>query len=239
MISLAPATAQRNAASFVYQAAVSEALDRIFRLDSAEATELLLVRHAEPDVRGALKAGKTDPPLTERGRCQAMRLAMRLRRERIDAVYTSTARAALETAAVVAAARDMPMIRAPQLAGVSCARQGPNKSDRRRMAAEATVRLLNNPRWDSLPGFEPSRQFRHRAIQTIEAIVSRHTGERVVLVTHEAVVNVYLSMVLGICRDMFFLPAHASMSVVRVHRDLYGVQNLNDCSHLLQTFTPR
>jgi len=239
MISLAPATAQRNHASLAYQAAVSEALDHIFLLQSAEATELLLVRHAEPDVRGAQKAGNPDPPLTERGRCQAMRLAMRLRRERLDAIYTSTARAALETAAVVAAARDMPMIRAPQLGGINCNPRTPGRADRRRLATEATVRFLNNPRWDALPGFEPSRQFRHRAIQTIESIVSRHPGQRVALITHEAVVNAYLSMVLDIRRDMFFLPAHGSISAVRVLHDLYGVQNLNDCSHLMQTFAPR
>ena len=239
MISHAPARIRREEISVAYHAAVAEAMDRMFLLDSAEATEVVFVRHAESDLRSALKKNDPDPPLTERGRCQAMRLAMRLRRERMDAIYTSTARAALETAAVVAAGKDMPMIRVPQLAGVSCTRQGASGLDPQRLAAQVTVRFLNNPRWDALRGFEPSRQFRHRAIQTVEAIVSRHPGERIVLVTHKAIVNAYLSMVLGIGRDMFFLPQHTSLSVVRVLRDLYGVQNLNDYSHLLPTFAPK
>lgn len=240
MISHAPATAGPPENSIALQAAVSEAFDRIFLMDSAEATEVVFVRHAEPDLRAALKTANPDPPLTERGRCQAMRLAMRLRREQIDVVYTSTARAALETAAVVAAAKDMPMIRAPQLAGVGCVQPAtPRAADHRKLVAEVAVRFMNNPRWDALRPFEPTRQFRHRAIQTVEAIVSRHPGQRVVLVTHEAVMNAYLSMVLGIERDMFFLPAHASMSSVRVLRDLYGVQNLNDCAHLMSTFAPK
>ncbi len=143
-------------------------------------------------------------------------------------------------AAVVAAAKDMPMIRAPQLGGVACTRNALSKeTDHQKLVADMTIRFMNNPRWDALRPFEPSRQFRHRAVQTVEAIVSRHPGQRIVLVTHEAVMNAYMSMVLGIERDMFYLPQHTSMSTVRVLRDLYGVQNLNDCSHLMKTFAPK
>jgi broad specificity phosphatase PhoE len=240
MIDHAPAHGRRADVSVALQAAISEAMDRIFLRDAADATEVVLVRHAEPDLRAAIKTGNADPPLTERGRCQAMRLAMRLRRERIDVVYTSTARASLETAAAVAAAKDMPMIRAPQLAGVACTRTvSANAADHQKLVAEFTVRFMNNPRWDALRTFEPTRQFRHRAIQTVEAIISRHPGQRIVLVTHEAVTNAYLGMVLGIDRDMFFMPQHSSISTVRVLRDMYGVQNLNDTSHLMKTFTPK
>jgi broad specificity phosphatase PhoE len=240
MISHAPSPTIRRESAVALQAAVSEALNRIFLVDCPEATEVVFVRHAEPDLRAAQKTANPDPPLTERGRCQAMRLAMRLRRERIDAIYTSTARAALETAAVIAAARDMPMIRTPQLGSLSASRQTtPKGADHTKLVAEMTVRFMNNPRWDSLRHFEPTRQLRDRAIQTVEAIVSRHPGQRLVLVTNEAVTNAYLSMILGIERDMFFVPHHASMSSVRVFKELYGLQDLNDCSHLMSTFKPR
>lgn len=240
MISHAPATVRHSESSVAIQAAAADAFDRMFLLDSPEATEVVMVRHAEPDFRTAIKAGNPDAPLTERGRCQAMRLAMRLRGEQIDAIYTSTARAALETAAVVAAAKDMPMIRTPQLAGVACTRNAtPKETDHQKLVAEMSVRFMNNPRWDAIRTFEPSRLFRHRAIQTVEAIVSRHAGERILLVTHEAVMNAYLSMVLGVERDMFYMPQHTSISTVRVLRDLYGVQNLNDSSHLMRTFAPK
>jgi len=240
MISHAPTAVRRPESSVAIQAAAADAFDRMFLLDSPGATEIVMVRHGEPDFRTAIKTGNPDTPLTERGRCQAMRLAMRLRAEQIDAIYTSTARAALETAAVVAAAKDMPMIRAPQLAGVACNDNVILKAaDHQKLVAEMSVRFMNNPRWDAIRTFEPSRQFRYRAIQTVEAIVSRHAGERVVLVTHEAVMNAYLSMVLGVDRDMFYMPQHASISTVRLLRDTYGVQNLNDCSHLMRTFAPK
>ena len=225
----------------LYAGAVDEAFDRLFGLQSPDTTELLLVRNAEPDFRAALKTRRPDdPPLTERGRCQAMRLAMRLRGGQFHAVYTSTMRPAVETAAVIAASRDLPMVRAPQLRDVAFNPQaGYAAHDPERLTAELAVRFLNRPRWDAMPGFEPSRQFRHRVIQAIEGIVAAHPGQRVVVVTHAGAINAYLSMVLDIDRDMFFFPEHASVSSVRVMRDLYSVQDINDRAHLLPSFAPR
>ena len=41
----------------VYAVAVETAFDKIFRLEDADATELILVRHAEPDHRAARTNG--------------------------------------------------------------------------------------------------------------------------------------------------------------------------------------
>ena len=212
---------------------LGRAFGRLFALDSSEATELTLVRHAQPDYDQASDDDPTDPPLTNAGRCQAMRLAMRLRDAHIDALYASTMRRALETAAYIAASRDLPIERSESLREVRfdptfAQVAGKNGA----LSAELAQRFLLNPSWDALPGFEPSRQFRRRVIEAIEAIVARHPGQRVVVVAHGGVINAYLSMVLGIERDMFFLPSHTSITSLRVLRDLYAVRSLNDATHL-------
>jgi len=74
-------------------------------------------------------------------------------------------------------------------------------------------------------------------VQAIEAIIARHSGQTVVVVTHRGVINAYLSMVLDIGRDMFFLPEHSSISHLRIHQDLYALQNINDVAHLMTTFS--
>jgi broad specificity phosphatase PhoE len=221
--------------------ALGEAFSRLFKLQTAEAAELVLVRHAEPDY-GAVGNSKDpwDPPLTERGRWQAMRLAMRLRRMHVDAVYTSTMRRALETAAFIAAAKDLPMVRMHQLREINLepgALEAAN-SDASKLTGEVVVRLLNNPTWDALPGFEPSHQFRRRVMRAMEGILTERHSQRVVVVTHAGVINAYLGMILDIPRDLFFLPDHASISVVRRWGDLSAVQGLNDIAHLLPTFDP-
>ena len=216
--------------------------ENLFRLNSTDTTELIMVRHAEPDYRADNGTHEApDPPLTERGRCQAIRLAQRMRTAQVDAIYTSTMRRALETAAIVAAAKDLPIIRAPQLREVAVGSRvlsNGAKDDPQKLASQVLMRFLNNPRWDAIKGLEPSREFRRRVVQAVDGIITRHPGQRVVLVTHAGVINAYLSMVLDIPRDMFFLPEHASISVLRVLHDLYAVQNMNDFSHLLPTFSP-
>jgi broad specificity phosphatase PhoE len=213
---------------------LDKAFGRLFALEGVEATELYLVRHGQTDYEAARDGDDpTDPPLTNAGRAQAMRLAMRLRDLPIDALYASTMRRALETAAYIAASRDLPIERADALREVrfdpTFARAaGTNGA----LSAELAQRFLLSPKWDALPGFEPSRQFRSRVIQAIEAIVARHPGQRVVVVAHGGVINAYLSMVLGIQRDMFFLPTHTSVSSVRVLHDMYAVRSLNDATHL-------
>jgi broad specificity phosphatase PhoE len=220
--------------------AINEAFDRLFTLKDTGATEVILVCNAEPDYIAASRSkGPWDPPLTEKGRCQAMRLAMRLRRMHISAVFTSTMRQALETSTYIAAARDLPMVRVHQLREIEFDAAKLAGADGQKLAAELAIRFLNGPRWDSLPGFEPSRQFRRRVVQALEGILAHHPGERVVVVTHGGVINAYLSMLLDIPRDMFFLPEPASISVVRSLRDLTTVQRLNDFAHLLPMFNAR
>jgi probable phosphoglycerate mutase len=60
--------------------------------------ELMLIRHGLP-VRRELDTGRADPELSEAGQAQAHHLAAYLSTERIDAVYSSPLRRALETAA--------------------------------------------------------------------------------------------------------------------------------------------
>lgn len=235
MIDVALRAETRIRNDFVFERALDGAMDTLMNLPGTATTELMLVRHAEPDYAISAAGDMSQPALSERGRDQAMRLATRLRGLEIEAVYSSTVRSAVETATLVAAARDLPVVLAPELRDLelnSVALNGTG-GDRRKLEAELCVRFANNPHWDALRGVEPTRQFRHRTIQAIEGIASRSEGQRVAIVTHGANINAYLSMVLGIERDMFFNPEFASISTVRILRDLYGVQGVNDHAHLV------
>jgi probable phosphoglycerate mutase len=225
----------------LYPGAFTIALNSLFHPRATDTTELVLVRHAEPDGRIATThIDPFDPPLSERGRCQAILLAQRLKGRDLDAVYTSTMRRALETAAIIGAASGLPVISSAQLREIAMNPRALNgyPGDQQKLASDMVLRFINKPRWDAIKGLEPSRQFRHRVIQEFESIAAQHTAQRVVVVTHAGPINAYLSMILGIERDMFFLPEYASISSVRILHDLYSVQNLNDASHL-DAFTPK
>jgi len=234
MIGAALRTDKRVRNDFVFERALDGAMNTLMRLPGTATTELLLVRNAEPDYAVSAAGVMRQPALSERGQNQARQLAMRLRGLEIEAVYRSTEWSAVDTARTVAADRDLRVVLAPELRDIELNPVALNGtgSDRQRLQAELCVRFANNPRWDALRGVEPTRAFRHRTIQAIEAIASRREGKRAVIVTQGANINAYLSMVLGIERDMFFQAEFTSISTVRIRRDLYGVQGLNDYAHL-------
>jgi len=207
----------------------------LFRHVAPHATELVLVRHGEaapnpPD------APAYDPPLSERGRWQAERLAQRLAGTRIDALYASPLRRAQETAEAVARATGLPIETVPDLAEVRIdmarLRAAFRDRDREALVQDLARRLLAAPRWDALPGFEPSYRFRLRVHRALSDIVARHPAQRVVVVCHGGVINMYLSLVLDIPRDIFFLPEHTSLTVVRTTGQRAAVQTVGDCAHL-------
>jgi len=214
---------------------------RLFRQVAPEATELVLVRHGEatpnpPD------ATDYDPPLSERGRWQAQRLARRLAGSRIDALYASPLRRAQETAQAVAEATGLPVETVADLREVEVdiarLRAAFRGRDREELVQDLARRLLAAPRWDTLPGFEPSHRFRLRVRRALEGIVARHPGQRVVVVCHGGVINLCLSFVLDVPRDIFFLPEHTSLTVVRLAGQRAAVQTVGDCAHLWDGSAP-
>lgn len=213
-----------------YQADASDMreLEQLMCLEYEDATELLLVRHGRPAADGSVTSG-----LGVEGRDQVEALAHELSEGWVEAIYCAPEAVALQTAQVLAGRLGRTFEKLPDLREVES--QPFLDGGMRRCVVPTLAELFDRrPRWDSLPGFECSRDFRRRSIQTIEAIVGQHPGRRVVVVTHASVINAYLSMVLEIPRDLFFAPAFASVSAVRSYRDHHAVRSLNDTSHLHQ-----
>ena len=81
----------------------------------------------------------------------------------------------------------------------------------------ARQRFAQTRSWDAYPESESSLRFRQRVGYAMEAVVTAHPGETVVVACHGGVINAYLVEVLGLSADMFFRPVHAS-----VHRLLFN-----------------
>jgi broad specificity phosphatase PhoE len=207
--------------------AVHAEIDSLFRLDGEDVGELLLIRHAEP-AHGE-NAG-ADPLLSCAGLDQAERLADRLRSLWLEAIYTAPERRAAQTAHVLQSVIDRPLFVLNGLADIEFdATQVRETSWNEHTFRE---RFTADPRWDSLPGFGSSKTFRRRAVQAVEGAIACNAARRVAVITHTAVINAYLSMILAVPRDQFFAPDYTSISVVRWREDSYGVRALNDTSHL-------
>ena len=188
----------------------------------------MLVRHGRPAAAGA---DDPDPGLTAQGRAQAEAVAARLARERVDALYSSTQRRALETVEPLVRLTGLPLTADEALCEfdrdvggyVPLEEAG---GDPQQRWQDLRRGLWNGRRFDL-------HAFRDRVVTALDAVVAAHAGERVVVACHGGVVNAYAGHVLGVAEPFFFQPAYTGTTVVRASRGGHReVAVLNDSCHL-------
>jgi len=193
--------------------------------------EIVLVRHGLP-LRVELETGIADPELAAEGHEQAEKMAAYLGVEDVEAVYVSPLRRALETA--------RPLCKVLGLEAVVS--EGVAEFDRnsREYVPVEELRATNDPRWEKLLRGEwdgvdedPSI-FKARVVATVEDMIARHPGGRVVVVCHGGVINQYLAHVLGIETHIgFFYPKYTSIHRVMAARSgQRSIVSINEASHL-------
>jgi 2,3-bisphosphoglycerate-dependent phosphoglycerate mutase len=206
--------------------------------------EVYLIRHADalPDAAEVVLGHYDEQSLSELGRKQAQALAAGLRDVKLAAVYSAPLGRARQTAAPLAEARGLEVQIEPGLREVGLGPLHPNIAEGaspQEYAEALKVRLreiaaiaIGEGGWGSIPGAEPSAALRERMTAAVSAIVARHPGESVALVSHAGAINAYFAAILGLQRDYFFPTANTSISVVRVKGANTLVMALNDIAHL-------
>ena len=194
--------------------------------------EIVLVRHALPvRIDATPDGGPADPGLAQRGFEQAGRVAEALRDDKVDALYTSPSRRALETMVPLAAALALDPVLEPGIAEFDAA-------DSSYVPVEE-LRASDDPRWHRLVagdlysvGVDPIA-FRARVVDAVERIAALHPGGRAVLVTHSGSINAYAGHVLGVERAIWFAPAYCSISRIAISRTgRTGIVSLNETGHV-------
>ncbi len=214
--------------------------DRAFLTGRDDITLLTLVRHGEQfvtDPRSAAVGEWVDPPLSDRGRLQARLVGERLSTDRVEAVYSSPLRRALETAVEIARHHRLEPVVMPDLREVEIFRDIPADQTATQFLGEPLLtgireRMLAERSWDVYPYSEEAAAFRKRVVNALEAIVASHENQRVVVACHGGVINAYIAHMIGTKYDMFFRPAHTSVHVVAASEGIRALQTLNDIHHL-------
>jgi len=203
-------------------------------LIGGEATRLYLVRHAQSEGnRGDYEGPDDDPPLSEVGREQARRLALRFARQRIDALYSSPMRRTLETAQAIAETTGLTMRMVEELREVDLGEaQREFDAYPPEEALALRRRIAESPTWDSFPGSEGSAAARRRIVGAMDRIIEECHGKRVAVVAHGAVIQTYVSHVLGLERDILFYPFNAGITSIRAQGERRVIWRLNDVAHL-------
>jgi 2,3-bisphosphoglycerate-dependent phosphoglycerate mutase len=213
--------------------------DEAFLTDVEGVTELIFVRHAQQSLDFDAVVGEAiDPPLTERGQAQARLVGGALSTTRLDGVFASPMRRAAETAqAITAHHKNLKIETLEDLREVGVFQDIPHDRTAKdylgeHLLAGARQRMLEERSWDVYPLSEGSFDFRKRVINAVESIIARNVGERLAVVCHGGVINAYIGHIIKTPYDMFFRPAHTSVSIVAVGGARRVVRLLNDTHHL-------
>ena len=214
--------------------------DRAFLTGVEGVTELIFVRHGEqhiPDPRSGPVGDTFDPPLSERGEQQAKAVGERLSVDRVDVVYASPLKRALETGRQIARHHRMEPVVVPDLREIEVFRDMPPEKSAVEYFGQGLLlgireRMLREKKWDVYPLSESSFDFRKRTVNAVEAIIAENEGKRVVIACHGGVINSYVGHVIGVDYDMFFRPAHCSIHIVFSGHGVRALQSLNDVHHL-------
>jgi probable phosphoglycerate mutase len=194
--------------------------------------EIVFVRHALPvRIDETPDGAPADPGLAEPGVVQALRVADALRHDKVDALYSSPSRRAVETAAPLAAALGVQPVLEPGIAEFDAA-------DPSYVPVEE-LRAAGDPRWHRLvagdlysAGVDP-QQFRARVVEAVERIAALHPGGRAVLVSHSGSINAYAGHVIGEPRSIWFAPAYCSLTRIAIARTgRTGIVSLNETGHV-------
>jgi broad specificity phosphatase PhoE len=162
-------------------------------------TRLYLVRHGATQLTAEDRfSGSTGVELSDEGRRQAARLGARLQTEDICAVYASPLSRTMETAHIIGTRCGLTATPVDGLREISHGRwEGLTRSEvEARFGAEYAA-------WEEDPftfapeGGESGVAVLARALPAIREIVTRHPGERVLVVSHKATIRIVLSSLLG------------------------------------------
>jgi len=150
-------------------------------------TILGLLRHGQTDWNIDLRLqGSTDIPLNETGKAQALLAAQHLHREDWDVIIASPLSRAKDTAEIVGALLDMPVVVVPELIERSF----------------GTAEGMDHASWrklyeshETIEGLESLEDLRARTLLLLDLIKNEYAGQRVLAVSHGAFIRKVLTII--------------------------------------------
>ncbi len=193
--------------------------------------ELILIRHALPLRVEKQDGSPADPGLSETGIEQARKLARWMESEHLDVLYSSPLNRAKMTAQALANVKGIEIRIEP---GVM---EFDNRSSVYIPLEE--LRSKDYESWRKLVdgGFGALydlKDFQKKVVASLEQIISQNSGNRVAVVCHGGVINLWAAHVLGLSRpNLFFAPEYTSINrFLASGKGQRSVASLNETAHL-------
>jgi probable phosphoglycerate mutase len=198
----------------------------------------LLIRHgASADaVEGEdfeLLDGHGNPPLSPIGREQAERVGARLARQKFDALYVTSLRRTVETAEPLARLTGMHPIVEPDLREVRLGEwEGGLFRQKVADGDPVAMKMLDEERWDVVPGAESTAEFSARIRGAIQRIAAAHANSSVVAFSHGAAIAEVLAQASGSRPFAFLMSDNTAIARLVLTPEKWILRGFNDTAHL-------
>ncbi len=165
----------------------------------SNATRVFMVRHGATVLSAEDRfAGATDVELSDEGREQTRRLAERLSRKKIVAVYASPLGRTMETAQILAASHHLEVQTRDGLREISHGRwEQMTRREVEEKFPEEAAEWEKDPYTFAPLGGESGLAVTARALPALVEIVRAHPGDHVLVVSHKGTIRLLLSSLLG------------------------------------------
>jgi probable phosphoglycerate mutase len=199
-------------------------------------TTVLLVRHGHTAAVGQRLVGRLPGvPLSELGRAQANRLAVRLQSHAIAAIYSSPLDRAIETAE--------PIAQQQRIVTRIC--EGLIEIDFGAWTGRKFEELEQEPAWHTfntrrstatVPGGERAVDVQNRILSAIDRFRQQHPAETVVAISHADVIRSAVAHVAGVSLDAFqqFEIGPASVTALQIGDECARLLYVNEPGRLLR-----
>ena len=197
---------------------------------------MILIRHGESTWNRERRIqGQLDPPLSEQGHEQARRVAGRLARRRVEALYTSDLLRASQTAAPIASALGVEATPMKELREIFLGDwEGVHTDELARRFPEAWDAWTREPSWDVVPHGEGASAFETRVVSAMDRLFDQHSHGDAIVVTHGGVIQIALHRVVGRpSHGLFpFRISNGSVIILERRNGRMVIATVNDTSHL-------
>jgi len=202
-------------------------------------TTLYLVRHGATDANMArpyiLQGRGVNLSLNSTGRAQAASVGQFLSSQKIDHVYASVLKRAVETAEAIAAPHHLPVEVDERITECHVGQwEGLDWESIRARNPDAWSLFNEDPSQHPYLGGESYRDVLHRVEPALMELLQRHPGESIAVIAHNIVNRVFLAQVLGLelRRAKELRQSNAGVNVLHYDEGRLVVETMNSCFHL-------
>ncbi len=198
---------------------------------------VILVRHGETEWNRLrrIQGGNSDIPLNEKGRQQAERLALRLKLEKIQAIYSSPLHRSVDTAQAIARYHQVEVGLESDLKELNLGElEGVLIGDLDKSFGELLITSSENGILPKVPGGESLMELQQRAWSVIQRLVKQPTDGVIIVVSHYFAILTIICSVLNLPLSQLgrFRVSPGSISTLNFDEQTPHLVLFNDTCHL-------